>query len=123
MIKDAEINAEDDKKQKELIETRNQAETQLNTLRKDMEKHKADLKEEDITQIDDIITQIETAMQGDDPKAITDLLPKIFEAAGPLYEAMSKAKAAEDEAAQQPAAEKKEDIVDAEFTEVKKDAA
>jgi molecular chaperone DnaK len=123
MIKDAEINAEDDKKQKELIETRNQAETQLNTLRKDMEKHKADLKEEDITQIEDIITQIETAMQGDDPKAITDLLPKIFEAAGPLYEAMSKAKAAEDEAAQQPAAEKKEDIVDAEFTEVKKDAA
>jgi len=123
MIKDAEINAEDDKKLKELIETRNQGETQINTLRKDMEKHKADLKEEDITKIEDIITQIETAMKGDDPKAITDLLPKIFEAAGPLYEAMSKAKAAEDEAAQQPAAEKKEDIVDAEFTEVKKDAA
>jgi molecular chaperone DnaK len=123
MIKDAEINAEDDKKLKELIETRNQGETQINTLRKDMEKHKADLKEEDITKIEDIITQIETAMKGEDPKAITELFPKIFEAAGPLYEAMSKAKAAEDEAAQQPAAEKKEDIVDAEFTEVKKDAA
>jgi len=123
MIKDAEINAEDDKKQKELIETRNQGESQINTLRKDMEKHKADLKEEDVAKIEDIITQIETAMKGDDPKAITDLFPKIYEHAGPLYEAMSKAKEAEDTAAQTQTADVKEDIVDAEFTEVKKDAA
>jgi len=124
MIRDAEANADSDKKQREMIETRNQAEAQINTMRKDMEKHKADLTDDDVAKINDIIVQIEDAMKGEDPKAITDLLPKIFETAAPLYDAMSKAKAAEDAAAQAaPTGATNEEIVDAEFTEVKKDAA
>ena len=124
MIRDAEANADSDKKQREMIETRNQAEAQINTLRKDMEKHKADLTDDDVAKINDIIVQIEDAMKGEDPTAITDLLPKIFETAAPLYDAMSKAKAAEDAAAQAaPTSATNEEIVDAEFTEVKKDAA
>jgi molecular chaperone DnaK len=122
MIKDAEANAEADKKQKELIEARNQAEAQVHTLRKELDTHKDALKAEDVAKVEDIIAQIETVAKGDDPKAIIDLFPKIYEAAGPLYEAMAKANNPEE--APQPAPDaKKEDIVDAEFTEVKKDAA
>jgi len=124
MIRDAEANAESDKQQRELIEARNQGEAQINTLRKDLEKHKADLKEDEVAKIEDIITQIDTAIKGEDPKAITELFSKIYEAAGPLYEAMSKAKEAEDAAQAAPTeSANNEEILDAEFTEVKKDAA
>ena len=122
MIKDAEANADSDKKQKELIEARNQAESQMHSLRKEMDKHSSDISDEAKTKIEEVFTEVQEAMKGEDAKAITDLLSKIYEAAAPVYEAMSKAA----QTAEQPQAEaeaKKDDIVDAEFTEVKNNAA
>ena len=55
MIKDAELNAEEDKKQRELIETRNLAESQLHTLRKDLEEVAALITPEQKTEIEDAI--------------------------------------------------------------------
>jgi molecular chaperone DnaK len=123
MIKDAEVNAEDDKKQKELIEARNTAESQMHNLRKDMEKHSSDISDEAKAKIEEVLAELQEAIKGEDATAITDLYPKIHEASAPIYEAMNKAAQATTPPTESEA-EKKDDIVDAEFTEVKKkDAA
>ena len=122
MIRDAEVNAEDDKKQKELIEARNTAESQMHNLRKDMEKHSNDISDEAKAKIEEVLAELQEAIKGEDTTAITDLYPKIHEASAPIYEAMNKAAQAATPPTE-PEAEKKDDIVDAEFTEVKKDAA
>ena len=122
MIRDAEANAEDDKKQKELIEARNTAESQMHNLRKDMEKHSNDISDEAKAKIEEVLAELQEAIKGEDTTAITDLYPKIHEASAPIYEAMNKAAQATTPPTE-PEAEKKDDIVDAEFTEVKKDAA
>lgn len=112
MIKDAEANAEADRKQKELVEARNQAQSTVHGLRKDLEEHAAKLSDEDKSKLEDVFKVVDEAVKGEDKEAITDSLQKVFEAAAPLYKAMSE---------NQQAAEtsKSDDVVDAEFTEVK----
>jgi molecular chaperone DnaK len=112
MIKDAELHADDDKKRKELIESRNQADATIHSLRKELDEHGSKLAEDEKSKLDDAFKAVEEAAKGEDKEAINDSLQKVFEAAAPLYKAMSES--------QQPTEEpKKDDIVDAEFTEVK----
>jgi len=120
MIKDAEVNAEDDKKRRELVEARNNAEGQVNTYRNDLEKHKDKMSAEDVVKVEEALNAVEDAAKGEDKEAIDAAIPKMFEALGPLMTAMNPP--APD--ASTPEAPKTDDgIVDAEFTEVKKDAA
>jgi molecular chaperone DnaK len=109
MIKDAELNAEEDKKQRELIETRNLAESQLHTLRKDLEEVAALITPEQKTEIEDAIKSVETATSQTDKDAIQESLTKLFEKSAPLNEAKNR-KSATDAASP---------TVDAEFTETK----
>lgn len=109
MIKDAELNAEEDKKQRELIETRNLAESQLHTLRKDLEEVAALITPEQKTEIEDAIKSVETATSQTDKDAIQESLTKLFEKSAPLNEAKNR-KSATDTASP---------TVDAEFTETK----
>jgi molecular chaperone DnaK len=110
MVKDAEINAEEDKKQREIIELRNQAEGQLNQVRNDMKD--ATLTEDQKVKVDTAISDLESALKGTDTEVITQKLSDLMVASQVLAEAKS-----------QTAAEPKQDdnVVDAEFTEVKKD--
>jgi molecular chaperone DnaK len=109
MIKDAELNAEEDKKQRELIETRNLAESQLHSVRKDLEEVAALITPEQKTEIEDAIKSVETTTSQTDKDAIQESLAKLFEKSAPLNEAKNR-KSATDAASP---------TVDAEFTETK----
>ena len=106
MIQDAEANAEDDKKKRDLIETRNTAESQIHSIKKDMEETTVDQAVKD--KVTEAITALETALTGDDKDAITQKLSDLYAAAQPVMEAKTKAEEAK----------KNETPVDAEFTEV-----
>jgi molecular chaperone DnaK len=120
MVREAEENAESDKKAKELIDARNNAEGTAHNLKKDYEEYKDQLTEEERTKFDEAITALNTASAGEDPEAIQQSVQGLFEAAGPV---MTKKQAAESAKAE---AEKKaeqtgEQTVDASFTEVDKE--
>jgi molecular chaperone DnaK len=113
MIKDAEVNAEDDKKQKELIESKNQAEGQINKVRSDLKDNSDKITEDQKTKIEAAITDLESAVKGTDKELITQKLSDLFAAEQILTEAINKT------TTEQPKAE--DGVVDADFTEVKKD--
>jgi molecular chaperone DnaK len=113
MVKEAEDNAESDKQQKELIEARNQADAQAHTLNKDFEEFKDQLTEEEKTAYTTAKTALDEAVKGDDAKVIQEAIPKLFEAANPLF-----AKKQEAEKAKAAEVEKNGETVDASFKEV-----
>jgi molecular chaperone DnaK len=120
MIREAEENAESDKKARTLIETRNSAEAQVHEVKKDLEEFRAELTETEISEIETVIAAVEEAAKGDDAEKITEELTKVFPAMKTLLEkkqAAEQAKA-QAEAPQQPA---QDDVVDATFTEKKAD--
>jgi molecular chaperone DnaK len=114
MVKDAELNADADKKQRTLIEARNSAEAQLHAIKKDLSEYGDKITTEQKTAIETTIDTIEKTMGGDDAELINTELAKIFEVVAPLME--QKQQAAEAEAAPQPEASEK--TVDANFKEV-----
>jgi molecular chaperone DnaK len=87
MVKEAEANAEDDKKQRELIETRNFAEGQVNTVKNDLEEVKDKLTEDEITKIESAIADVEEAVKGEDKEAITQKTSDLYSAAQPIQKA------------------------------------
>ena len=113
MVQEAEENAESDKKAKELIEARNQAEGAVHSIKKDFEEHKATLTEEDKAAFETAVSEIETAMTSEDAEAIQKATQTLFEKSGPVMTAKQNAEKAKAEEA-----EKKGDTVDASFTEV-----
>jgi len=118
MIKDAELNAEADKKARTLIDTRNSAEAQVHEVKKDLEEFRAELTEAEITEIETVIAAVETAAKGDDVEKITEELNKVF----PAMKTLLEKKQAKEQAAQaQPTQPGPDDVVDASFTEKKAD--
>jgi len=120
MVQDAEANAEADKKQRTLIETRNSAEAQIHEIEKDLEEFKDQLTTEQVEEIQAAITAVEIAKQGDDAEKITEELTKVFPAMKALLEKKQEAEQAkaQAEAPQHPA---EDNVVDATFTEKKAD--
>jgi molecular chaperone DnaK len=120
MIKDAELNAEEDKKAVTLINARNNAEGQLNQVRKDLAEHRDQLKEEDITKIDTALSELESTITGEDADAINTKFSALMDSCGELYRVKSEADAATEKAAATPesaTSTKDDNVVDAEFTE------
>jgi len=118
MIKDAELNAEADKKARTLIETKNSAEAQVHEVKKDLEEFRAELAEAEVTEIETVIAAVETAAKGDDAEKITEELNKVF----PAMKTLLEKKQAKEQAAQaQPTQPGPDDVVDASFTEKKAD--
>jgi len=106
MVQEAEANAEDDMKKRQLIEARNTAEAQIHSIRKDMAE--VDVSQEAKDKVEDAIKAVNEALAGEDKDTITQKLSDLFAAAQPIMEAKNK----KEEAA------KNETPVDAEFTEV-----
>ena len=118
MIKDAELNAEADKKARELIDARNSAEAQVHEVKKDLEEFRAELTEAEVTEIETVITAVETAAKGDDAEKIKEELNKVF----PAMKTLLEKKQAKEQAAQaEPTQPVQDDVVDASFTEKKAD--
>jgi len=112
MVRDAEANAESDKKQKELIESKNQAEGQLHNLRSDMKEVESQLSEEEKTAANEAFAKVEEAIKGTDTETITKAVEDMFAAGMPIMKAKSTPNT--DSPAQT--------TVDAEVTEVKEKA-
>ena len=111
MVKDAEDNAETDKKARELIEARNGAESTLNGFRNDFDKYKDQVTEEERTKAEEALKAVEDAILGDDATVIQESIPKLYEAIGPITKAKHDAEEAEKKQSQEA------DVVDAEVKE------
>jgi molecular chaperone DnaK len=115
MVREAEENAEADKKMVELINARNQAEGAGHSINKDFEEYKDQLTEEEKTAFETAKASLDESVKGEDVTAINEAVQKLFESAGPV---MTKKQAAE--SAKQAQEAKGEQTVDAEFKEVDK---
>ncbi|MBD1577366.1 MULTISPECIES: molecular chaperone DnaK [Vibrio] len=115
MVQEAEANKEEDKKFEELVTTRNQADQMIHGTRKQMEEAGDKLPEEDKTNIEKAIGELERVKSGDDKAAIDEKVQALAAAAQKLMEmAQQQTQGAEGEQAQP-----EDDVVDAEFEEVK----
>ena len=114
MVAEAEQNAESDKKAKELIEARNQADGATHSIKKEYDTYKDQLTEEERTAYEDALKAVDEATAGEDTEAIQKSVQSLFEAASPVF---TKKQAAESAAQAQPQGEQ---TVDASFTEVDK---
>jgi molecular chaperone DnaK len=98
MVRDAEDNAEADKKHVELVQARNSAEGTLNTFRKDIKEFGDQVTDEERTKAEDAVKATEEALAGDDVEAINKSVTDLYQAVGPItgkkYEAEQKAKEA-----------------------------
>ena len=122
MVKDAEAHAEEDKKKRDAVEAKNQAESLLHSSEKSLSEHgdkvSADVKQEIETAIADLRTSIEGG-DAEDIKAKSESLATASMKLGQaIYEASQK-EAAESDAASD--ASKDEDVVDADFEEIDDD--
>jgi molecular chaperone DnaK len=115
MIREAEENADADKKARSLIEARNGAEAQLHTLKKDLADYGDKITEAEKTEIESVIKTVEEAVAGNDADAINDAVSKVFAAVGPLIQKKTEAEQAK---AQPQQNENGDTVVDAEFKEV-----
>ena len=119
MIKDAEAHAEDDKKFQELVTTRNMADSLIHSTKQTLEELKDEVSEDEKSAIETAISELEDSMKGEDKEAIDAKVQALSEKAQPLAEkAQAKAGAAEGDAESGDAGD---DVVDADFEEVKDD--
>ncbi|MBC6985589.1 MULTISPECIES: molecular chaperone DnaK [unclassified Alteromonas] len=125
MVADAEANKESDKKFEELIQARNQADGMVHATRKQLEEVGDALSAEDKAPIEDALSALETAVKGEDKADIEAKTQELIQASSKLMEAAQAQQAAAGgaEGAEQQASSGKadDDVVDAEFEEVKDD--
>ena len=125
MVRDAEANADEDAKFEELVQARNQADGMVHATRKQIEEAGDDLPSEDKEKIEAALSELEVALKGESKEEIDAKSQAVIEASAKLMEiAQAKAQAQngvpEGEA---PEADSSggDDVVDAEFEEVKDD--
>ena len=125
MVKDAEAHAEEDKKFSELIAAQNQADHMIHAVEKSLKDLAAEVQDDEKAKIEEALKDLREAVKGSDKDAITTKTQKLAEASAQLAERAYK-KAGEQAqagaAGAAPGAEAggaKDDVVDAEFSEVK----
>ena len=121
MVKDAEAHAAEDKKRKELVETKNHAEGLAHSAEKALKDYGDKVSGADKSVIETAIADTRKALEGEDVEAIKAAANKLAEAQMKLGEAMYAAGQAEGAANADEAKPHRDDVVDADFTEVKDD--
>jgi molecular chaperone DnaK len=126
MVKDAEAHAEEDRIARELVETRNMAEQMIHASRKSIEDLGDKVEEQEKTDIEAAIAELEEVIKGDDKEAIEEKTKKLTEVAGKLAERAyaqnaEQGEAGGPEAGAESDGAKDENVVDAEFEEVDDD--
>ena len=117
MVKDAEANAAEDKKRREAVDAKNHADALVHSTEKALAEHGSKVEESERRAIEDAVSDLKEALKGDDAEAIKAKTNTLAQASMKLGEAMYKQQA-ESDAAKDAA---KDDVVDAEFTEVDDD--
>ena len=117
MVKDAEANAAEDKKRREAVDAKNHADALVHSTEKALTEHGSKVEEAERRAIEDAVSDLKEALKGDDAEAIKAKTNTLAQVSMKLGEAMYKQQA-ESDAAKDAA---KDDVVDAEFTEVDDD--
>lgn len=130
LIKDAEMNAEEDKKKKELVEARNSADSLIYSTQKSIKELGDKVDSETKTKIEEASSALKKAMEGEDTEEIKRFSEEMTQVSHKLAEAMYQRASAADQQAtgadagsgdQAGGAAPEEDVVDADFEEVKED--
>ncbi|KAA0691320.1 molecular chaperone DnaK [Halopseudomonas laoshanensis] len=123
MVRDAEANAEEDRKFEELVTTRNQADQLVHATRKTLTEAGDKATEEEKTAIETALANLEAAIKTDDKADIEAKITALSEASGPLVQKMYAEQAQPGQGGPDAQAdgqqEAGDDVVDAEFEEVK----
>jgi molecular chaperone DnaK len=120
MVKEAEAHAEEDKRRKELVEARNQADAAIysteKALKESESKIPADLKKE----VEQAISDAKQALTAENPQSIRQATDRLQQTAGKIGEALNRAasQGADAQASSSGSGSSGEDVVDAEFEEV-----
>jgi molecular chaperone DnaK len=117
MVKDAEANAAEDKKRREAVDAKNHADALVHSTERALAEHGSKVGESERRAIEDAVSDLKEALKGDDAEAIKAKTNTLAQVSMKLGEAMYKQQA-ESDAAKDAA---KDDVVDAEFTEVDDD--
>jgi molecular chaperone DnaK len=119
MVKDAEANAEDDKKFEELVKTKNNADMLVHATRKTIEESGDKLTDEEKSQIEDAVVELEKAISSEDTSAIETATKGVNDVLTPLTQKLytQEGEAQTDESSE----ESSDNTVDAEFEEVKEE--
>ncbi|MEQ8206549.1 MAG: Hsp70 family protein, partial [Woeseia sp.] len=122
---DAESHAEEDRKFRELVDTRNKADGLIHAAEKTITELGDKATDEDRAAVEAAVSDLKEALKSDDPEQIEAKINALTEASGAvaqkLYAEQAAEGAAEGEAADGQAASGKDDVVDAEFEEVDDD--
>jgi molecular chaperone DnaK len=122
-VKEAEAHAEEDKRRKELVEARNQADSAIYTVEKSLKEAEGRVPEAARAEVEQAITALKDTMQGDDVQRIRQAIERLGQAGTRLSEAASRANAnsgAQGNSGQGNSGDGGPDVVDADFTEVDK---
>ncbi|MCA9472200.1 MAG: molecular chaperone DnaK [Nitrospirales bacterium] len=133
LVKDAEAHTEEDKKKRELVELKNQADTLIYSTEKNLSEHGDKVAEDEKTKITTAVAELKTALEGSDAETIKTAMQNLTTASHKLAEEMYKKASAEAATAGGPnnasgqaessePSSSDEKIVDAEFEEVDKEA-
>ena len=117
MVKDAELNAEEDKKFEELIASRNMADGLASSTKKAMEENKDELTEDESKSLGEAISNVEEACKSESKEDIDKAVEELSKIAQPLSDKLFK-KEAPEQTTEESSDDKPEDAVDAEFKEV-----
>jgi len=123
MVKDAEIHAADDKKRRELVDAKNEAEALIHSTEKSVAEYGDKVSDADKSAVEAAISALKAVLPSEDAEGIKAKHTELMQASMKLGEAMYKASAAAGEAggASAETAEKADDVIDADFKEVNPD--
>jgi len=121
MVKEAEQNADADKRKREAVEAKNQAESLIHSTEKSLKDYGDKVSAEDKSAIESAVTALKGVLDGDDAEQIKEKTSALAEASMKLGEAMYKASQAEAEAKASGSDDEDDDVVDADFEEVNDD--
>jgi len=136
MVRDAESHAEEDRKKRELIDARNQADSLVYMTEKSLKEHGSKVDSSVVSAIESAVARTKTAIAGEDVNAIKSAMDELQQSSHKLAEAMYQQAAggaagaggysaggphAEQAGGPSASAKPEDDVVDADFTEVKED--
>ena len=128
MVKDAEANKEADKKKRETVDARNQADTIIHTTEKNLKEHGSKISETDKKAIETGISDLKNALKGTDIEEVKKKTQTLVQSSMKLGEAIYKdqqkntgTKSAGQKQSSKNKDQNKENVVDADFEEVKED--
>ena len=120
MVKDAEANAEDDKKFEELVKTKNNADMLVHATRKTIEESGDKLTDDEKSQVEDAVVELEKAIASENIESIEAATKGVNDVLTPLTQKLYTPEG-ESQSQDESSVENSDNTVDAEFEEVKEE--